>query len=138
MATTHSVPGFGNSLYLSPAMYYSPGQWCSVGCDIHNLRLPNFKHLWGHCTPIISAWHIVTDSVLRPSIKLFSGMNFQIVHNCDRKCRLIVFFSSSNIGHYDINNNDYGMFLYYWHTWAVRLWNRCVSVLNCSFNRRDI
>ena len=51
MATSHSVPGFGDSFNFT-AMYYSPGQWCSVGHVIHNLRLPNLKHKWGHGFPI--------------------------------------------------------------------------------------
>ena len=49
MATSHSVPRFGEFLLShSHAMYYSPGQWCSVGYVIHNFRLPNLKHMWGH------------------------------------------------------------------------------------------
>ena len=30
------------------AMYYSPSQWCSVGYVIHNLKLPNLKHIISH------------------------------------------------------------------------------------------
>ena len=55
MATSHSVPGFGEFLLShSHATYYSSGQWCSVGYDIHNLRLPDLKHIWGrgHGSPI--------------------------------------------------------------------------------------
>ena len=32
----------------SHAMYYSPSQWCSVGYVIHNLKLPNLKHIISH------------------------------------------------------------------------------------------
>ena len=52
MATSHSVQGFGDSFYLVTAMYYSPGQWCSVGHVIHNLRLLNLTHILGHGSPI--------------------------------------------------------------------------------------
>ena len=47
-----SITNVGDSSYLVTAMYYSPGQWCSVGHVIHNLGLPNLKHIWGHATPI--------------------------------------------------------------------------------------
>ena len=32
----------------SHVMYYSPSQWCSVGYVIHNLKLPNLKHIISH------------------------------------------------------------------------------------------
>ena len=41
-----------NVKYSYIAMYYSPGQWCSVGHVIHNLGFPNLKHIWEHGTPI--------------------------------------------------------------------------------------
>ena len=54
----------------------------------------------------------VTGSVLRPSLKPFSGINFHIVHNCDKNADCCF----SNTGHYYINSSDCGMFLYYWHS----------------------
>ena len=51
---------------------------------------PIWKHfIWGHGhgSPIylsLTQTDRVTGSVLRPSLKLFSGINFQIVHNCDK------------------------------------------------------
>ena len=89
--TSHSIPGFGEFLLShSHALYYSPSQWCSVGYVIHNVRFPNLKQIsygvTGMALRFISAWHRVTGSVLRPrpSLKRFSGINFQIVHNCDK------------------------------------------------------
>ena len=102
MATSHSIPGFSEFLLShSHAVYYSPSQWCSVGYVIHNVRFPNLKQIsygvMGIALRFISTWHRVTDSFLRPSLKLFSGINFQIVHNCDKKCRLIVVFQILDI-----------------------------------------
>ena len=63
-------------------------------------------------------------SVLRPSLKLFSGINFQIVDNC----RLIVVFS--NTGHYYINSSDCGMLLYYWYSMT------CAAMKQMCVNHR--
>ena len=89
LMASHSIPGFGEFLLShSHAMYYSPNQWCSVGYVIHNVRFPNLKQIsYGvMALRFMSAWHPhrVTGSVLRPSLKLFSGINFEIVHNCDK------------------------------------------------------
>ena len=78
---SHSIPGFGEFLLSdSHAVYYSPNQWCSVGYVIHNVRFPNLKQIsYG-----VMALRFMSGSVLRPSLKLFSGINFQIVHNCEK------------------------------------------------------
>ena len=77
---SHSIPGFGEFLLShSHAVYYSPNQWCSVGYVIHNVRFPNLKQIsyWVMTAIYVSVTPTQSD-------RLFSGINFQIVHNCDK------------------------------------------------------
>ena len=84
-------PGFRQFLLShSRAMYYSPSQWSNVGYVIHNLKLPNLKHIishiWGHGSPIDLS--LTQSDRLGPSpmlkVKTVSGINFQIVHECEK------------------------------------------------------
>ena len=91
----------------------------------------------GMALRFISAWHRVTGSFLRPSLKLFSGINFQI--NCPQLWQnwsLIVVFQILDI--LILTVAIVACFLYYWHSMTCAAMKQlCVDVY-CSFNRRGI
>ena len=88
------------------------------------------KHIWnlGHGSPIYLSL-TQSDS---PSLKLFSGINFKIVHNCDRKCRLIVVFQILNIIIFTV-----AIVACFCIIDIAAMKHMCVNI-DCSFNMRGI
>ena len=130
----------------SHAMYYSPSQWSSVGYVIHNLKLPNLKHIiviishiWGHGSPIYLS--LTQSDRLGPSpmLKVKTVFRNHIFPNCPqmwKKMQINCCFS--NTGHYYINSIDCDMFLYCWHSLTCGTKKQMCVNIDCSFNRRGI